>query len=93
MEQYYDRYNTPIQTYKHNLQLNLKEYIKDFTRIYVVDDVLLIEFYHLGNLSITYVETNITSKISSGLTSKDLADKVYKWYRSIILSRYFVTQN
>lgn len=93
MEQYYDTPYTPMQTYKHNLQLNLKEYVKDFTRIYVVDDVLLIEFYHLGQLSITYVETNITSKISSGTTSKDLAEKVYKWYQNIILSRYFVTQN
>jgi len=84
---------TPASIFKHNLRTELKNYVKDFTRIYIVDDVLLIEFYHLGTLSITYVETSITRKMNEGVTSKELAEKIYKWYRSVILSRYFVPKS
>lgn len=84
---------TPVSIFKHNLRTELKNYVKDFTRIYIVDDVLLIEFYHLGTLSITYVETSITRKMNEGVNSKELAEKVYKWYKSIILSRYFVPKS
>lgn len=81
--------NTPEGVFKRNLKLELKKKIKDYPKIYFVDGVLLVEFYHLGNLSISYIETNIYNKMEAGIDTKSLALKIYNWYKSIILTRYF----
>lgn len=85
--------NSPLYLFKKKLRIELKKRIKDYAKIYYIDNVLLIEFYHVGALSITYIETNITDKIESGLSTTALAEKIEKWYTSIILSRYFVNRN
>ena len=82
-----------LYLFKKRLRIELKKRIKDYAKIYFIDNVLLIEFYHIGALSITYIETNITEKIESGISTTALADKIEKWYTSIILSRYFVNKN
>lgn len=89
----YEFQSSPEYIFKKRLRIELKKRIKDYAKIYYIDNVLLIEFYHIGALSITYIETNITDKIESGISTTDLADKIEKWYTSIILSRYFVNKN
>ena len=79
----------PYTQLKTNLLPKLKEYIKDYTRIYIKEDTLIVEFYHAGNLSTIYIESNLLHKLETGTTSSELALKIYKWYKSIILSRYF----
>lgn len=85
--------NNPLYVFKQNLKYELKKRVKDYAKIYFIGNVLLIEFYHIGSLSITYIETSIAEKIEKGLTTTELADKIDKWYKSIILSRYFVNKN
>lgn len=75
--------------FKNHLKIGLRRFTKDFTKIYFVDDVLLVEFYHLGNLTVTYVETGIFDKIAKGLDTQALAEKIVKWYKKVIISRYF----
>lgn len=86
---YSPAYETPYTQLKTNLLPKLKEYIKDYTRIYIKEDTLIVEFYHAGNLSTIYIESNLLHKLETGTTSSELALKIYKWYKSIILSRYF----
>lgn len=93
IEDSYELQNSPLYLFKKRLRIELKKRIKDYAKIYFIDNVLLIEFYHVGALSITYIETNITEKIESGINTTALADKIEKWYTSIILSRYFVNKN
>lgn len=80
---------TYYSVFKNHLKIGLRRFTKDFVKIYFVDDVLLVEFYHLGNLSVTYVETGIVDKIANGLDSQVLAEEIAKWYKKVILSRYF----
>lgn len=88
-EQYeaYDR--TPEATFRYNLRIELKKHIKDFIKIYYVDDILLVEFYHTGQLSTVYIEANISDKMRKGIDSSELGYKIYKWYKGVITSRYF----
>ena len=83
----YDR--TPEATFRYNLRIELKKRIKDFIKIYYVDDTLLVEFYHTGQLSTVYIESNISEKMRKGIDSSELGYKIYKWYKGVITSRYF----
>lgn len=75
--------------FRGNLRASLKSKVKDFIQIYIVDDEIIIEFYHTGMLSATYKESNISSKICQGISTDEFALKVAKWYKVIITNRYF----
>ena len=80
---------TSYTVFKRNLVIALKEYIKDYIKAYIKDDKLIVEFYHQGYISTVYVEPNPLHKIEHNLDTATLAERIYKWYKSIILSRYF----
>lgn len=84
-----ETYDSPYTVFTKNLVPALKEYIKDYIKTYVKDDTLIVEFYHNGKLSTVFVESSILSKIEHNLTSTELAERIYRWYKKVILTRYF----
>lgn len=78
-----------IITFKKNLKKALKDIIIDSSKIYVIDDTLHVEFYYHQNVNYIYTELSITSKIVSGLTTEELANKICNAYKSVILIRHF----
>lgn len=84
-----ETYDSPYTVFIKNLVPALKEYIKDYIKAHVKDDTLIVEFYHEGKLSTVFVESSILSKIEHNLTSSELAERIYRWYKKVILTRYF----
>lgn len=82
----------PITIFKKNLVIHLKDYLYAYVKVYIKNDDLQIELYHNHNLDFMYTEYSISSKIISGLNSKELAIKIVKKYKSVLLHRHFKTE-
>ena len=79
---------TPAILFKTSLRIALKEYIKDYIRIFLIDDYIRIDFYHLGDYSHCHIIHNIESKIN-GMTVDECAAEIAEVYKGVILNRYF----
>ena len=78
-----------IDQFKKFLNIELKSYVKDYISCEVNGNNLIVEFYHLSNLSYVYVNENINDVIAKGTTPTELADKIYNIYKGVILYRHF----
>ena len=75
--------------FKKFLNIELKSYVKDYISCEVNNNTLIVEFYHLSNLSYVYVNENINDVITKGTTPTELANKIYNIYKGVILYRHF----
>lgn len=78
-----------VLMYKKSLIYVLKTYTTDFIKIYVQNDIFIVEFYYMGELSYTATITDIYTKIKDGTPTISVADKVIKQYKSVLLARHF----
>jgi hypothetical protein len=75
--------------FKNHLRIHLRYYTKDYVRLYIADDKLIIEFYHLGKPVFTDIEMNINEKLVTGISTEELALKIIKRYKAVILNQHF----
>ena len=80
---------SPYSIFKTHFIIAMKEYTNDYIKCYLEDDDLTIEIYYHHQLNYIYKEISITSKIISGISAEQLAEKIAKQYRDILLYRHF----
>lgn len=78
-----------VLLYKKHLITSLKELVTDYVKIYVHNDTFTIDFYYAGEISYQHTVEDIYTKILTGEPTNQLAQKIVKTYKSIILSRHF----
>lgn len=81
---------TPACHFKKALLISLKELIKDFVRVILIDDYIRIEIYYNGEYNYCYVVRNIDTAIENGeITPEELAHRIRDTYKTVIISRHF----
>lgn len=68
----------------------LKQSIKGEVNCHIIQETLIIDIYGVNDICYRYTMNNISSEIVQGLTSKTVAYKVTKWYRSYINNLFFL---
>ena len=80
---------TPELMFKNSLRIALKECVKDFVKIYLIDDYVRIDLYHCGDYSYCHIIHNISDKLAEGLDPVVAAGIIAECYKGVILNRYF----
>ncbi len=80
---------TPEVIFKNALRVALKDRVKDFVRIFLIDDYIRIDFYHCGDYSYCHIIHNIMDKLDDGLDADQEAAVIAECYKGVILNRYF----
>ena len=71
------------------LKKQLKHRIKGDLSVHIVDDTLIIDIQPVGCWSWHYTINNLAVQMSTGLSSRIVADVIVKQYRKYILSKQF----
>ena len=71
------------------LKKQLKLRIKGDLSVHIVDDTLIIDIQPVGCWSWHYTINNLAVQMSTGLSSRIVADVIVKQYRKYILSKHF----
>ena len=71
------------------LKKQLKHRIKGDLYVHIVDDTLIIDIQPVGCWSWHYTINNLAVQMSTGLSSRIVADVIVKQYRKYILSKHF----
>ena len=71
------------------LKKQLKQRIKGDLSVHIVDDTLIIDIQPVGCWSWHYTINNLAVQMSTGLSSRIVADVIVKQYRKYILSKHF----
>ena len=71
------------------LKKQLKHRIKGDLSVHIVDDTLIIDIQPVGCWSWHYTIDNLAAQMSTGLSSRIVADVIVKQYRKYILSKHF----
>ena len=74
------------------LKKRLKDSIRGNISIHIINGILLVEIYSIGNLHWRYTINNLAEQISTGLSSKIVADVIVKQYKKYILSEHFYSK-
>ena len=74
------------------LKKQLNKSIKGYVYVHVKDDILIIDIQTSDFLTWHYTINNIAVQMSTGLSSKIVADVIINQYKKYILSRYFYTK-
>lgn len=80
---------TPELVFKNALRVALKEYVKDYIRVFLIDDYIRIDFYHCGDYSYCHVIHNLADKLDHGLDPDKEAINISESYKGVVLNRYF----
>lgn len=67
----------------------LKQRIKGDLSVHVVDDTLIVDVQSVGCLTWHYTINNLAVRISTGLSSRNVADIIVKQYNKYILNKHF----
>lgn len=78
--------------FRMKLEKQLQERIKGDVRVHIIDDVLIIDINPLGVYPWHYIIKNIAVQMSTGLSSRIVADVIVKQYKKFILSQHFFTK-
>lgn len=78
--------------FRTKLKRQLQKRIKGDIRVYSTDDVLNIVIQIQGLCMWYYTINNIATQLSTGLSSRIVADVIVKQYKKYILSHYFYTK-
>lgn len=74
------------------LKKQLQERIKGDISVHIIDDTLIININPYGLHPWNYIIKNIAVQLSTGLSSRIVADVITKQYKKYILSQYFHTK-
>ena len=74
------------------LKKQLKQRIKGDLSVHIVDDTLIVDIQSVGCWSWHYTINNLAVQISTGLSSRIVADVIVKQYKKYILSKYFYSK-
>lgn len=74
------------------LKKQLRERIKGDISVHIIDDTLIIDIQPLGFYPWHYTINNIAVQMSTGLSSRIVADVIVKQYKKYILSQHFYTK-
>ena len=71
------------------LKKQLRKRIKGTISVHIINDILIIDIYDNSHKCWRYTISNIAWKISTGLSSYNVADIAVKEYRVHIMHEYF----
>lgn len=74
------------------LKKQLKQRIKGDLSVHIVDDKLIIAVQPVGCWTWRYTINNLAVQISTGLSSRNVADVIVKQYKKYILSKHFYSK-
>lgn len=74
------------------LKKQLRQRIKGDLSVHIVDDTLIINIQPVGWWTWHYTINNLAVQISTGLSSRIVADVIVKQYKKYILSEYFYSK-
>lgn len=74
------------------LKKQLKRRIKGYLSVHAVDDTLIVDIQPAGCWTWHYTINNLAVQISTGLSSRIVADVIVKQYKKYILSEHFYTK-
>lgn len=80
------------ETFRVNLKKQLRKRIKGVISVFILDDTLIIDINTLGCRPWHYTINNIAVQMSTGLSSRIVADVIVKQYKKYILSQHFRTK-
>ena len=71
------------------LKKQLRGRIKGYISVHVVDSILIVDIQPVGYRTWRYTINNLAVKLSTGLSSRIVADVIVKQYKKYILSEHF----
>lgn len=74
------------------LKKQLKQRIKGDLTVHIVDDTLIVYIQPVGCWTWNYTINNLAAQISTGLSSRNVADVIVKQYKKYILSEHFYSK-
>ena len=74
------------------LKKQLRQRIKGDLSVHIVDDTLIVDIQPVGCWMWHYTINNLAVQISTGLSSRIVADVIVKQYKKYILSKHFRTK-
>lgn len=74
------------------LKKQLKQRIKGDLSVHIVDDTLIVDIQPVGYWAWHYTINNLAVQISTGLSSRIVADGIIKQYKKYILSAHFYSK-
>lgn len=75
--------------FKKALKKQLKRRIKGDLSVHIVDGVLIVDIQSVGCYTWHYTINNLAVQMSTGLSSRIVADVIVKQYKKYILSKHF----
>ena len=78
--------------FKNALKKQLKQRIKGDLSVHVVDDTLIVDIQPVGCWTWHYTINNLAVQMSTGLSSRIVADVIVKEYKKYILSEHFYSK-
>ena len=80
------------RTFRKKLEKQLQRRINGHISVHVIDDILIIDIQSVCLPPWRYTINNIAVQMSTGLSSRIVADVIVKQYKKDILSLYFYTK-
>lgn len=74
------------------LKKQLRQRIKGDLYVHIVGDKLIVDIQPVGCWTWHYTINNLAAQISTGLSSRIVADVIVKHYKKYILSEYFYSK-
>ena len=71
------------------LKKQLKQRIKGDLSVHIVDDTLIVDIQPVGCWVWHYTINNLAIQLSTGLSSRNVADVIVKQYKKYILNKIF----
>lgn len=71
------------------LKKQLRQCIKGDLSVHIVDDTIIVEIQPVGCCTWHYTINNLAAQISTGLSSRIVADIIVKQYKKYILNKHF----
>jgi hypothetical protein len=78
--------------FTNTLKKQLKQRIKGDLSVHIVDDTLIVDIHPVGCWTWHYTINNLAVQISTGLSSRIVADVIVKQYKKYILSKHFYSK-
>lgn len=78
--------------FTNELKKQLIQRIKGDLSVHIVDDTLIVDIQPVGCWTWRYTINNLAVQLSTGLSSRNVADVIVKQYKKYILSQHFYTK-
>lgn len=74
------------------LKKQLRQRIKGDVSVHVKDDTIIVDIHPVGCWTWHYTINNLAVQLSTGLSSRIVADFIVKQYKKYILSKHFYSK-